>query len=361
MNLPTVSIIIRTTHRSTLAVAIQSVERQTYRPLELVLVDALGTGFPSPLNVSREIALVTRSLGKSLGYGDAANAGLDVAGGEYIVFLDDDDFFGAEHIACRLDAINHAEAINGNKPLLAYGPTRHVDKQGVEKGVMAEEYSPIKLHHHNYIQIGAALFSRHLLEKGCRFDARFAGLVDWDFWLQASVHTSFAYTPCVTNNWCADGGESGAGVGQNFDSTKFHRLHRDLMAKWQVRYEQLLTAFEGYSSIAFAALQRGDMEKAEHGYREAARFDATDGSVLGNLAFIRMQQGDFDAATILLKRAITYNPQHVDARINLAMLCAQTGNVAEAVKVLDSLLEMDPRHVQALALRVRLTAMPQKK
>ena len=34
---------------------------------------------------------------------------------------------------------------------------------------------------------------------------------------------------------------------------------------------------------------------------------------------------------------------------------------AEAVKVLDSLLEMDPRHVQALALRVRLTAMPQKK
>ncbi len=360
MNLPTVSVIIRTTHRPTLWAAMQSVTRQTYAPLEIVLVDAVGTGFPTPISDAGGIAIVTHSMGKALGYGDAANAGLDIAQGDYIVFLDDDDFFDAQHIACRLEALNQVEAIDGNKPLLAYGPTRHVDKQGFEKGVMAEEYSPIRLHHHNYIQIGAALFSRQLLETGCRFDGRFAGLVDWDFWLQAAVHTSFAYTPHVTNNWCADGGESGAGIGENFDAAKFHQLHQDLKAKWRVRYEQLLSAFEQCSTSAFAALQRGDLAEAERNYRQAARLDATDGPLLGNLAFIRVQQGQFRAATVLLNRAIQYHPEYADARINLAMLYAQTGNVPGAVQVVNALLAADPTHSQALALRVRLAAALRK-
>ena len=356
MHSPTVSVIIRTTHRPTLAAAITSVERQTQCPLELVLIDAVGGGFPAPIKVANDITLVTHTLGKPLGYGEAANAGLDVARGEYIVFLDDDDYFDREHIACRLDAISHAETAGGERPLLAYGPTRHVDKRGAEQSVMAEEYSPIRLHHHNYIQIGAALFSRQLIDKGCRFDAPLGGLVDWDFWLQASDHTAFAYTPRVTNNWCADGGGSGAGVNQNFDSARFHHLHQDLMAKWQVRREELQAAFERHSNLAFVALQRGDLIAAEASYREAMRLDRSDASVLGNLAFIRMQQGDAPVAMRLLERAIKHNPSLTDARNNLAMLHAQTGNVGESLRVLDALLAVDPHDARARALQAGLLA-----
>ena len=356
MHSPTVSVIIRTTHRPTLTAAITSVERQTHQGLELVLIDAVGGGFPAPIKVANDITLVTHTLGKPLGYGEAANAGLDVARGEYIVFLDDDDYFDREHIACRLDAISHAETAGGERPLLAYGPTRHVDKCGAEQGVMAEEYSPIRLHHHNYIQIGAALFSRQLIDKGCRFDAPLGGLVDWDFWLQASDHTAFAYTPKVTNNWCADGGGSGAGVNQNFDAAKFHHLHKVLTAKWQVRFEQLRATFERHSSLAFDALQRGHLTAAEVSYREAMQLDAADASVLGNMAFIRMQQGDAPAAMNFLQRAIHHNPQVTDARINLAMLHAQTGNVTESMIVLDALFAVDPHNERARALHARLAA-----
>ena len=356
MHSPTVSVVIRTTHRATLTAAIASVERQTHRPLELVLVDARGSGFVSPPNVAGDIALVTVSHGQSLGYSEAANAGLDAAHGQYIVYLDDDDFFDREHIACRLEALDRAEAVDGRRPLLAYGPTRRVDEHGAEQGVMDEEHSPIRLHHHNYIQIGAALFSRQLIDKGCRFDPPLGGIDDWDFWLQASVYTPFAYTPLVTNNWCATGGGSGSGVSQNFDTTRFHRLHRLLMAKWQTRHEILLTDFERHSNIAFDALQRGDLIAAEASYREAMRLDASDASVLGNMAFIRMQQGDVPAAMLLLARAIKHNPQVIDARINLAMLHAQTGNAGESLRVVDALLAIDARNERALALRAKLTA-----
>lgn len=360
MHLATVSVIIRTTHRSTLAAAIRSVEGQTHRPIELVLVDASGTGFPASALSAGGIRIVTSSCGKALGYGEAANAGLDLASGDYLVFLDDDDFFDPEHISCRLAALEGAEAVDGEKPLLAYGPTRHVGRDGVEKAVMNEEYSAVRLHHHNYIQIGAALFSRQLLARGCRFDAQFGALVDWDFWLQASLHTSFAYTPQVTNNWCADGGGSGAGVGQNFDTTGFHRLHDALMAKWRVRHLQLIAAFEQHADAAFAALQRGDLQQAERAYRDASRFDATDASMLGNMAFIRMQQGNVQDAVALLRRAIHHHPGYTDGRINLATLYAQTGNASDALALLDPVLASDPQYARAQVLRAKLAAIAQR-
>ena len=62
MHSPTVSVIIRTTHRPTLAAAITSVERQTHRPLELVLIDAVGDGFPAPIKVASDIAVLTHTL-----------------------------------------------------------------------------------------------------------------------------------------------------------------------------------------------------------------------------------------------------------------------------------------------------------
>ena len=94
-----VSVICRTIIRPELQQALQSVADQSYPDIELVLVDALGAGIPDYENLypGENVKLV--SLGKSLRRSRAANVGMTKATGDYLMFLDDDDWIDREHIA----------------------------------------------------------------------------------------------------------------------------------------------------------------------------------------------------------------------------------------------------------------------
>src|SRR5829696_1908804 len=93
---PLVSVVVRSMGRPELARALHRIAAQTYRPLEIVLVDASGE--QTPLQAHQGIPVRFVRKGK-LDRARAANAGMAAARGDAVMFLDEDDEIEPEHIA----------------------------------------------------------------------------------------------------------------------------------------------------------------------------------------------------------------------------------------------------------------------
>ena len=221
---PLVSVVIRTMARPTLTRALASVSAQTWRPLEVVLVDAAGTG-----NATRDYADVPVQVVSTCTRLDrprAAYAGLAAARGAWITFLDEDDTVEPDHVALLLAAASLADLP------VAYGQTRLIGPDGVQR-LFGGPFSRAALLRSNYIAIHSALFSRAFVDRGIRFDESLATFEDWDFWLQLSAETDFAFTGKATAIYRAAAGESGAGAGPNLDREAALAQRNRLMQKWQ--------------------------------------------------------------------------------------------------------------------------------
>ncbi|MFK7863553.1 MAG: glycosyltransferase [Pseudohongiellaceae bacterium] len=202
-NSPLVSIICRSVGRSELKQALQSVAEQSYRPLEIILVEANQTPLQNFVEYANDVPVSCLSSKTDLPRAKAANTGLGAANGDYIMFLDDDDWIGKDHIK------NLIAVLSGNSSTLAaYSNTQKVSADGkTYKEVFQQSYDPIYLMHDNYVPIHSMIFSRKLLDIGCKFDESFEIFEDWDFWLQVNQHTDFAHLPEITAFY-REGGDS---------------------------------------------------------------------------------------------------------------------------------------------------------
>jgi glycosyltransferase involved in cell wall biosynthesis len=87
---PLVSVVIPAHNSaSTLKRALESVSRQSYRPLEIIVVDDASSD--STRDVLRETGVRAIFLSENAGASAARNCGIEAASGDYIAFLDADD------------------------------------------------------------------------------------------------------------------------------------------------------------------------------------------------------------------------------------------------------------------------------
>jgi glycosyltransferase involved in cell wall biosynthesis len=242
-----VSILIRSTGRPELAQALASVAAQTYPAIEVVIVDAVGTGvvsvppdFPVPWRV-----LSGQRLQRSL----AANVLLEAARGRWALFLDDDDWLAPEHIE-RLVA-----AMDADPQLVA----AYAGVSCVEFNVAAvdgftevrrfdELHDPVRLMFENYIPINAILFDLAVTREahGPRFDPDFDLFEDWDFWLQLLALGPFWHVAGVSAFYRIHG-DSGVGVRLEEGSQAEVALDQ-LIAKWRPRWSaEHLHSMVGFS------------------------------------------------------------------------------------------------------------------
>jgi Glycosyltransferases involved in cell wall biogenesis len=277
-----VSVIIRSIGRASLASSVASVIAQAHRPIEIVVVNASTNALPElPRDPSLELRV--HHAGPS-SRPRAANAGLDAARGDWLVFLDDDDVFLPGHVDSLLPPC-------GDNPdaLVAYSATTCVDDSGAQVQVLAKPFDRLTLFEGNYIQIGAALFSRRLVAEGCRFDEQFECLQDWDFWIQLAQRTRFVYTGEATNQWSAFTGGSGCGMGVNSDESRYVPFSRRLRQKWAEAAGDLRGKVRHHQSLAKVATQRGHLDEAQRHLAAAdALLQGAPGKVRSKLAKRRM-------------------------------------------------------------------------
>jgi hypothetical protein len=280
----TVSIICRSTGRAELQQALNSVVQQHYPALELVLVDALAKGLEAPPDLLAQIdAVQIVSSGQAMSRPVAANAGLDAASGQLLMFLDEDDWIASDHIA------NLVACLRANPDVqAAYSSTRKTDAQGRElETVFREAYQPLLLMRDNYIPIHAMLFSAELIAKGCRFDETFDIYEDWDFWLQLNQHTAFIHVDQMTAFY-REGGDSDTATG---DTANRYRQGHPLCEARARLFDKWLPHWHGQQLNALI----GDMDKSHELVELAGLLDREHQANLAHQEQIRQQLQDLEA------------------------------------------------------------------
>lgn len=183
--MPEVSIIIPTFNRPTLLTrAIASCNEQTFQDLEVIVVNDAGADVAEIASAAHYL-----SLPQNRGLAGARNAGLVVATGEYIAFLDDDDLLLPKHLERLLEI--------ATPNTIAYS-----DYWRVAEGLRVEEKTPEfdyeRILTENFIPVNCFLTPRTLIEQTGGFDEWLTALEDWDLWLRLSRTHRFHHVDGAT-------------------------------------------------------------------------------------------------------------------------------------------------------------------
>lgn len=139
----------------------------------------------SALNKRYPFCIIDKPNG---GQGSARNAGAAASSSDYICFLDQDDFYVAEHIEILLRAVTDKELRLG----FAYGDCMEADGDGnIVQSSMVKEYSKHPKHaivdllrYDMFILPSASIICRKAFSAVAGFDEQFMGYEDDDFFLR---------------------------------------------------------------------------------------------------------------------------------------------------------------------------------
>lgn len=217
---PKVSVVISTYNRpEMLNKALASVHAQTFDDFEVVVVDDCSPDQDAMRAVlekwyyefeKRGIELVAARLGENSGYQCMPkNKGIELARGDYIAYLDDDNTWRPNHLAVAVNAIEYSPANETEKPGeyskpnfsidLVYTRIHYVaDQEVIEKlqksfenriplgDAEGTEWNPMLLNTRNYIDTSTILHSkgafwRLVRESGYGWDETLRRFGDWNF------------------------------------------------------------------------------------------------------------------------------------------------------------------------------------
>lgn len=247
---PLFSVIIPTWNRPVLlAQAIRSVLGQTIDDFECIVVNDAGAE-PSDIPVDDRISVIGRSVNG--GPAAARNTGLAVARAPYVAFLDDDDIFTPERLEIALSGLARAPlTLCAMGSVDGVGSTVRLLEGGVHD-VILNETTP----HLNTVAVRT--------EMAPRFDERYDGSEDLDWWLRVTSRVPVTTDQRVGCLWRRHAGERGrAGTAARLagsrrlliDHAQYFASHRRAHAfRW--RRIGIMELSLGHRAAARAALVR---------------------------------------------------------------------------------------------------------
>jgi len=200
-----VSILVRTLgRRAKLDRALRSVANQTYRNLEVIVVEDGPATLGDFLSEFRDLDIVYHPLGENRGRCHAGNEAMNRASGEYLVFLDEDDEFYADHIeqlvAAALTSGTEVAYATAFEVPTEWDSAGKILRQGEPIVQFQQKFSRLALCYRNYLPILTVLFHRSLFERFGGMDPDLDNLEDWDLWLRfCAAGARFAFLNKTTS------------------------------------------------------------------------------------------------------------------------------------------------------------------
>ena len=197
--LPRVSVIIPSYNNANyIARAIDSVLNQTYRDFEIIVVDDGSTdntkdivsSYPNPV----------KYLGQdNRGPSSARNAGIAASRGEFIAFLDSDDYFMKPNLEMKMSFLE-----SNPRAGWIYSDWQYVNDEGspLKKGSSKFKYSDKKLtgeifeelvRSRNFISPCTVVVRRSVLDDVGHFDTVIPSQEEYDLWLRISLQYAAYY------------------------------------------------------------------------------------------------------------------------------------------------------------------------
>lgn len=209
--LPLVSIVTRTVagRDQLLKQAGLTVLNQTYPNIEWVVVEDGGEAqrpIVESLMDGRDGVKVTYEGLEKVGRSAAGNRGMEIASGQWLMFLDDDDCLYADHVETLMD-----ELLGDDGAAAAYSLAWEVESMVKDGGRDIKEASyhqvaslrqPFdyqKLRQCNYIPIQSIIFKADLYKNRGGFDTDLDYLEDWHIWQRYAHNNRFVYVPKTTS------------------------------------------------------------------------------------------------------------------------------------------------------------------
>lgn len=177
--------------------AIQSCINQTYNNIEIIVVDD-----GSPDNVQEAISPYENKIKliqqENQGLSEARNTGIKFSSGNYLIFLDADDFLGHDTVTSQLNFIKKTDDANvvvcRNK--LFETITRSSAPTIIGEWPLFKQALGIHLCYFNIAPCHAFLFRRNTIIQTGYFDSQLKACEDYDFWLRVAVNGSIPiYNP----------------------------------------------------------------------------------------------------------------------------------------------------------------------
>lgn len=229
---------------------LESIFAQSYRPIEVIVID--DGSEDDTASIVRQYSSSLRYYRQSnQGVSMARNAGIRLAQGEYIAFIDSDDLWQMTKLEVQVDVLDkHPEVVLvycqcSNFTDDIYGEQRSY--LSLPSGLITE-----KLILDNFVPCSTVVVRRSSIEDVGEFDTSLRTCEDWDMWLRLSERGIFYGIPrTLAYHRCRKGSLS-------FD---LESLREDGIFVLE-RYFRSLSLNDSLQSLKWSALQRNEVKIA---------------------------------------------------------------------------------------------------
>ncbi len=263
MNEPLVSVVIPAYNAAhTLGRTLESVAAQTYRPLEVIVVDDGSEDDTG--RVVEEAAAGAAPEGVTIRYvrqanggpAKARNSGTAAAEGDFVAYVDADDIWTPEKTERQVEVFREFPEVGLVFTDAEVSRTRDgrswefrvfekLDVGPAYFGHPSLVHEPLgKLLEKNFVPTSSVMIRRECLKAhGLRFNVETKGVEDWELWLDLAIHCPFGYVSDVCVYKYEDG--------ENLSARAHHMLVTRLkvLDSFVAKYGDLSGRVEGYRRL----------------------------------------------------------------------------------------------------------------
>jgi len=199
-----VSVIIPTyNRRNCITIALNSVVAQSYKDYEIIVVDDGSTDDTTEV-LAPYRGTLRYFYQENRGIAGARNRGIREAKGEYIAFLDSDDYWVPEklarQVACFSENPHYGMVATRCSSISPKGKFRKKNRPGKSGWILLDLFNA------NFIRTSSAMITRECLESVGLFDESLPECEEYDLWLRIAAHYPIGFindplTVYLDNPW----------------------------------------------------------------------------------------------------------------------------------------------------------------